>query len=319
MKDQSKISKLDPQQSTYSYEAFGLGIHSNFPLPELIEGTFPSDIAIRLEAPAEVPPEAKEVPRWIQISNGDILLAWRDMGTIRLRKGCEVAVAPCPGTALEVVRLFVLGVGMSLLLQQRGLPVFHGSAVSINGSGVGFVGWKGFGKSTLAAGLHARGHPFLSDDALVLRNGRPTPSVLPGFPQAKLWPDAVKSIFSVEAEEFPRLRSEIEKRAVVTAERFSREPVPLKIIFLIAGGEEIEIKKLEPREALIRLMPHWYGAWTSTELFQALGPQKHLLDCGIVVNTVPVYLLKRPQSIEHLPEVARKVEDCVNELSNDLG
>jgi hypothetical protein len=298
----------------YTYGAYGLGIHSNFPLPELVEKDSLSDIVIRLGEPAEVSMEAKGVPRWIHATDTEIVIAWEDVGTFRMRNGCEILVVPVPGVTVSLVRLFILGVCLSILLQQRGGAVFHASAVSIDGKGVAFVGSKESGKSTLAAALHSRGHRFLSDDALVMKNGETTPVVFPGFPQIKLWPDSVESALGVGGDCFPRIRSEVEKRSVTASLSFSLNPVPLKCVFLLAGGEAIEIEDLTQREALLRLMPHWYGASINDALLQALGKPRHLLECGKVVNCVPVRLFRRPQLLAGLFDTAHKVEDYLQEV-----
>ena len=300
----------------FQYEAFGLGIHSSFPFPELIERDTTCDILIGLTQAGVVPPRARGKARWIEATENEVLIAWENVGTFTVREGREITITPVPGVAEELVRLCTLGVSLSLLLQQRALSVFHASAVSIEGQAVMFAGNKGMGKSTLAATLNARGHHLLSDDAVVLQNGDTPLTVVPGFPQLKLWPDVIESLFAADQGEFPRLEPGGHKRAVDTTKGFSLEPAPLRSVFLLSGGETPEIERLAPQKAMLRLMPHWYGAWLDRDLLKALGEGRHLLQCGKVVNSVPVFELRRQQSLETLPALAKLVEQF---LANESG
>ena len=291
-----------------SYRGFSLGIHSSIPFPELVPQECDPDVFIQVGEEREPPPEARGIPRWIKAESDGVLLAWEHVGTIRVRAGREIVVNPAPGIEERVVRLFVLGASISVLLQQRGFTVIHASSVSINGEAVAFVGEKGVGKSTLAAILNARGHSLIADDTIALRNGCPTPEVVPGFPVMKLWPDSVEAALACKPEQFPSLYPKGKKRNVDVRERFASNPVPLRRIFLIFGGEKPEISKIEPQKALVGLLPHWYGARFGEELLDACGRDTHLLQCGDIVRKVPVFVLKRQRTIETLPELALMVE-----------
>lgn len=296
----------------YTYKAFGLGFHSEIPLPELVEYASLPDVLVRVNKPCEVPREAIGVPRWIQRIENGVLFAWDRVGTFRIRAGQEILVTPAPHTEERVLRLFILGASVSVLLQQRGYTVLHASAVSVGGNAVAFVGEKGMGKSSLAATLQVAKHPLLADDTIALvTNGQGTPVVLPGYPQLKLWPDTIEYVMGGEVGDFSRLRSGLQKRAVGSIEYFSRHPATLTGIFVLAHGDETRIEDLAPRDSLLRLLPHWYGARFGSELLDTLGRSTHLLQCGKVVSNVPVLLLRRPSTLDSLREMARLVQVVV--------
>lgn len=62
------------------------------------------------------------------------------------------------------------------------------------------------------------------------------------------------------------------------------------------------------KDALLYILPHWYGAMSSGELLRVFGLGTHFRECVRLVNRVPVYLLERPPSVDMLPDVAQAVE-----------
>ncbi len=299
---------LQEREKLYTYRAYGLNIHSALPLPELTPGTGAADVIIRLGKVEGLPPEAKTAYRYIKAAPKGIYLAWDGVGAFLVRAGREIIVEPRPGLKERVLRLFILGTTLAMLLHQRGeLAVLHASVVAIDGQAVGFVGAKSAGKSTMAASLHARGHNLLSDDILAVDLSQSRPVALPGFPYFKLWPDSVAALGHV-AESLPRLRPELEKRGYHLTDGFSSAPVPLKGIYVLDRGPEAAIEPIHPQQALLELMPHWYGARFGMELLQALGVSTHFLQCAALARDVPIYRFSRPRSLSGLPDVARLLE-----------
>jgi hypothetical protein len=240
-------------------------------------------------------------------------LFWKGVGTCLVRDGREIVVDPAPDVEERVLRLFILGTIFAMLLHQRGeVVVLHASVVAISGQAVAFIGAKGAGKSAIAATLHAQGHDLVADDILAIDMRQGCPMALPGFPHLKLWPDSVASLGHVP-ETLPRLRPELEKRGYRITTGFSPAPVPLKCIYVLNQGPEPRIEPLCPPEALIELMPHWYGARFGTELLQDLGLETHFLQCAALVNRTTVCRLERPDSLSSLPDVVRLVEEHLQE------
>jgi hypothetical protein len=297
----------------FAYVAYGLRIQSALPLPELVADEAAAtggeaDAVIRFGKVKAVPFETNGVARRIHAIAGEVYLFWQGIGLFLVRGGCEIIIDPAPGVEERVLRLFILGTTLAMLLHQRGqVVVLHASTAAISGQAVAFAGAGGMGKSIIAATLHQRGHGLLGDDILAVdvRNGYPV--ALPGFPYLKLWPDAVASLGCIP-EALPRLRPELEKRGYRITTGFSPAPLPLKCIYVLNRGPEPKIEPLCPPEALIELMPHWYGARFGTELLQALGLAAHFLQCTTLVNKTTVCRLERPDSLSSLPDVVRLVE-----------
>lgn len=291
----------------YSYVAYGLGIHSELVLPELMPGQREADVVVRLGKVDRPQSTLDSQVYCFWSTRRGMHIFWSEAGTFLIRGGREIIVDPVRCVDEKHLRLILLGAAMGVALHQRGYLVLHSSAVRMNGGAVLFLGGKRRGKSTIAAGLCARGHSFMADDVVALQfdsaNG---PTVLPGFPQLKLWPDAVASL-GEDPEALPRVSSRTDKRHREASNGFSHDPAPLKQVFALSGGAEVEIKPLQPRQALMELLGNLYvGRFGSQLLRQDEAPR--LLQCAQVVRSVPIHGLNRPPSSQVVPTIAQLVE-----------
>jgi hypothetical protein len=292
----------------FSYIAYGLGIHSALPLPELVACEAGEDVVVRLGKVDRLPSslDARGYGFWATAEEACHFLA--HTGAFLVRGGREIIVDPAPGVEERALRLVILGPALALLLHQRGRLVLHASAVEVGGAAVAFMGASGWGKSTSAAVMHSRGHGMVADDITVIDLGPDCPTVFPGFPQLKLWPEAV--VFLGETPEtLPRLHPLFEKRARRISREFSRRPLPLRCIYVLAGGAALAIEPLHPQEALRELIRHWYGSRYGVELLRPVGLSPLFLQCANLANRATVCRLTRPYSLPTLPDIARLVEE----------
>lgn len=292
----------------FSYLVYGLRINSELYLPELIPSEGKADVTIRLGNLDPPLLKATSTECYCHTTAEEAYLFWEEGGTVLVRGGREIIVAPIPGVEEQVLRLYLLGAAFGILLHQRGLMVLHASAVAVNGSAIAFIGDSGWGKSTTAGALYARGHSVMTDDVTALDlNSTSSPTVLPGFPQLKLWPEAAETLGNAP-ETSHQLHPELEKRAHIT-DRFSHTPLPLKCIYVLDDGPVLEIKPLQGQEALAALMRNWYCARFGPQLLQATGVLSHFLKCTDLVNRVTVCCLKRQNSLSALSDIAQLVEE----------
>ncbi len=254
------------------------------------------------------PPEAVGAEGYSEATSEEAYFFWEEVGAFLVRGGREIIVDPAPGVEERVLRLFILGPTLTVLLHQRGWLVLHGSAVAIDGGAVAFLGGSGWGKSTTAAALHARGHAIVADDVTAVRLDTDRPIVSPGFPRLKLWPEAAVTVGD-DPRTLPRLHPELEKRARRVTEGFSSASLPLKRIYVLAEGESQRIEPIQPQEALVELVRHSYVS----RLRQAAEAPTHFLQCSRVVKTVPVLSLRRPRYLPALPDLARLVEEDLDQ------
>ena len=290
----------------YTYFAYGLGIHSALRLPEFqaIAG-LEADVVIRYDALADLRPSLVADSQHFFTPEA-AYLNWDKVAFFWVLQGKEIVIAPYPGADEAQIRLH-LSSAMAVLLHQRQYLVLHASAVAIDGNVVAFVGEKGEGKSTMAATLYGRGHDLVADD-IVAVDMRDRLLVPPGFPQLKLWSDAVVSTLAQDPETLPRLDARYDKHARAVTERFCQTVLPLKRIYVLSEGAVPAIKPLEPQAALKQMFTHWYLAAVASQLLKGESAALHLRQCATLINQIPVQKLERPRALSLLPQVAELIE-----------
>jgi hypothetical protein len=295
-------SPLD-RVAVFSYTAYGLNIGSALALPELVLAEGTADLTVRFGKVQRAHPQTS-ASGCIRATTEEVHLFWEEAGAFLVRGGREIVIDPAPGVDERILRLVVLGPALGALLYQRGWLTLHASSVDVWGEAIAFVGEKGEGKSTMAAAMCAKGHHLLADDITAVRiTGTGEPCIYPGYPQLKLWPDAVASL-GEDPDALPQLVPIMQKRERRVIREFAADPLSLRRIYVLGGGDVPEIRSLKPQEALVELIRHTYGR----DLFRAVETRSHFLRCTSVVNKVPVKSLRRPYSLSRLSDLARLVE-----------
>ena len=295
----------------FAYTAYGLGIHSELALPELVAGAVGHDVRIGL-GPVDGRPPGPPSPACFRATAAEVCLAYAGVGAFGVLGGREILVDPTPGVDEGVLRLYLLGAALGTLLHQRGALVLHASAVAVRGGAAAFLGSSGGGKSTTAAALHARGHPLIADDVVAVQEGAGPPEgwrglVYPGFPQLKLLPEAALALGETP-ETLARLQPALDKRARPAHRGFPSQALPLRRVYVLAEGPDLAVEPLEPQEALMELVRHSY----TIGLLQATAAAPaHFRQCGRLVRAAAVRRLRRPRCLTALARLARLVEDDV--------
>jgi len=293
----------------YFYSAYGLNIHSALALPELITGGVEADVVIRIGKIEFPPSEVTIEDSYFHMMPEQAYFFWNIVGKFLVRHGKEIIIDPVPEVDERAIRLPLLGTILAVLLHQRRYFVLHASAIAVDGGVVAFLGDKGQGKSTMAATLYSRGHNLVADDTVALDlSDLNNPTVLPGFPQFKLWPEAAASSLGDNPEALPQLVSGYDKRARRIVERFSQQPLPLKHLCVLSRGSAPALQPLPPQEAIVQLITNSYVARFGNQLLQGVAAVTHLKQCTSLIEKVPVSYLERPRSLELLPEIAQLVE-----------
>ena len=289
------------------YTAFGLGIRSALPLPELVASNGAPDVVVRLGRVGHMPPVVADAGCSFWASPEEARLFYENLGAFRVRGGREIVVDPAPDVDERSLRLIVLGPAMAILLHQREFLVLHANSVAVNGGAVSFLGRPGQGKSTLSAALYARSHSLVADDVTAVHIGTGHPVVYPAFPQIKLCPDAAVSMGD-DPETLPLISPRLKKRARRATRRFPQEQLPLNRIYLLEDGPHMEIEPLRPHEAIMALVRHSYPLVAF--LLKATGTAPaHLRQCTMLAGCVPICRLTMQRSLSALPNLARFVEE----------
>lgn len=289
----------------YFYTAYGFGIHSELPLPELtaVEKA-PDDITIFLRS--------LSISEQATTRNATYFLGETiDVGTFLVSNGKEIIIDPIPGVDGALLRTIVLGPIWAVLLRQRGLAVFHASGIIVNNGGVAFLGGSGWGKSTLAEAFYARGYGIVTDDVMAVRIEESPPQVFPAYPSVKLFPDTA-NFLGCDASTTHPVHSRTEKRAHRVALKFPQGPLPLRRIYVLAAGECNKIEPLQSQEAFVELVRNSRAVSLLRDQDSRNG---HLRQCAHLVTEVPVCRLKRRLVLSDLPEVMQLIEEDFTKIS----
>lgn len=225
-----------------------------------------------------------------------------------VRGGNEIVVDPSPELDERLLRLLLLGPVLAVLLHQRGHLLLHASAVAVAGEAILFLGSSGRGKSTMAAALRARGHGLVTDDVAVLRAEESPPMVYPGFPQLKLWPEALLSL-GYDPEKLPRWNPYLEKRARPAATEFSLTALPVEKIYVLDEGDAPGILPLSLQDAFLELVRHTYGSDYGLQPVMGVGSASHFFRCKSITDKVAIRSLRRQASLSQLPNLVRLIEE----------
>jgi hypothetical protein len=278
------------------YRAYGLGIRSAMALPELPAAGGCADVAVRRASLSDraCASEANDDQIWLR---------WPAVGTFVVRGGTEIVVDPAPDVPARVLRLHLLGPVLGALLRQRGLLVLHASAVRVGGEAVVFLGWQGWGKSTTAAALHARGHPVVADDISAVALTPDGAVLVAGIPRLKLWPEVGRAL-GERPERLPRVHPEREKREVDVGRGFSPRSTPLGRIYVLAEADRYRSDELRPADALVELLRHSYGAHP----LRAVRTEAHFRQCARVARDIPARRLGFVRCLPRLASLAQFIE-----------
>ncbi|MCC7360994.1 MAG: hypothetical protein IT317_16035 [Anaerolineales bacterium] len=286
--------------------AYGLTIRSAVPLPELPPAApdAPADLTIAFGPVPDLPPYTG-LGTTFYPAPADIRLGFRDAGKLAVQGGRAITLDPLPNADPRVLRLYLLGPALALALHQRGWLVLHASAVALHGRAVAFLGAPKAGKSTLAAALHQRGAALVADDVVAVSlapDDHTAPLVYPGFPQLKLWPEAVAGLGEDPAA-LPALRPDLTKLARRLSAGFQAAPLPLGRVYALAEAPAVAIESLDRQAQLLELVRHSYVALALPRLDAAA----HLRQCAAVLRHAPVLRLDRPRDLARLGESAAAV------------
>ena len=305
----------------HSYVAYGLSIQSPLALPELTPGAerelgSGADVIVRFGPVTPLPSSLDSAGFGFWATSSEACHVLEKVGAFLVRGGREIVIDPAPGVEDRLLRLSLLGPVLGLILHQRGLLVMHASVVGRGDGAVAFLGKNGWGKSTLAAALYAKGYDLVTDDVAAIQIGPDGASVVPGFPQVKLWPEAA-TLLGEAPEGLPLLHPRFDKRGWRAARGFSLEPRRLERIYVIAATSTPGIEPVPPREACFELLGHWYGHRFGEGLLQSGAAALHLRQCAALAARVSMYRLCRSGGSSTLLRLADLVDADLESMKSN--
>ncbi|MFH2124032.1 MAG: hypothetical protein ABIJ50_11185 [Pseudomonadota bacterium] len=288
------------------YTAYKLQLSSEIPLP-LPSGSIDDlvDIRIKRAVLPRFPRNKTPSGTWFEHGTREILIGWKNFCCLRIHKGIAIDVQAEKDGNADFFKDPILGLAMAMALQQRHHYVLHGSAVVIGNQAVLFIGDKGQGKSTLAAGFRSHGYSILADDVSAIDFSGGVPKVRPGFPKMKLWPDTLEQM-GEDPSSYPELMPGYDKKLCCLASCFYNQLVPLAAIFVLATGPQLSITKIGFAESILALNSNMMGSSFTKDMPRQLFSQ--IFDqCATIAKTVPVYQLTRPRDFCLLSETVKNI------------
>jgi len=288
-----------------TYTGYGLTIQSDIELTAFPPASGRPDVVVERGAVERVAGEELREIGHTYAAPDRYYIAHEAAGCIEIAEGRRITLDLLPDAPEDIVQTLIANLACGVLLHQRRVLTLHASAVAIGGQVVAFIGDKGWGKSTMASALYRRGHDVVTDDVLGIDGAaKGSPRARPGVPQLKLWPDAVATTLDEDPDRLERIYDRTEKRVrCVEAQCFSQQP--LARIYVLGGGEQLDVHPLPPQQAFLHCMQH---AYTKRILRQTESAEWHLQQVSRLANDEIVWALRRPQDLGLVREIARHIE-----------
>lgn len=295
--------------SAQLYQAYGLTIRSQIPLPGLPPGVGDHDIDV---AVGPLPHQlAAPVQRGVlfEAAPGSYLLRVPGAARFLASSGRSVVIDADADAEWTYVRTMLLGPVFTAILHQRGALVLHASAVASAEGALVFVGHSGLGKSTLAAALSARGFPMICDDvAAITLSDQHQPRIHRGPAQARLWVDTIARL-GHDHSTLDRARRGREKFIVPLFAESSAAAMPLAQILVLGFADHVDVRitALDDRERFDLLRAHIRNRRV---LEATQPPAQQFRTAAAVAAGVRMSRLSRPRQVDSLDEVIRQVEQA---------
>lgn len=297
-----------------TYVAYGMNIDSSIRIPDLISGGDGSDVTVRFGTLSDdyldsiVRTPVIETPGCrVRISEHAMSFDWPIIGRFLITEGRTVVVEPAPAALEEDLLPFLTGPAMIALLHQRGYLVLHASCVVVNGIAAAFLGAKGFGKSTLAACLYARGHSLISDDIVPVDFAGGTAWTLPGYPRIKLYPDSVVAA-GRDPDRLPFIHRLIEKHSFSCPSDSPLGAVELGALYILDKDDSTTIEHLDRSRTFVELITNTHAGH---HLVRLNAQERHFRQCQELVRAVPSFQISRPHDFTTIDDVCSRLEQHI--------
>jgi hypothetical protein len=307
----------------FAYRMIGLLVHSEFELPELRataqESGLP-DVVIRrgaVPSGSGVMESAGECAPYIVGPDG-FYLEREHVGRYRVTNGDRVTVDACRGADDVDVRVFLLGSVFGALCYQRGLLPLHASAVAHEGQGYAFAGPSGTGKSTISAGLCARGFEFVADDICPIAfTAGGQPQVLESVRKLKLSEETLR-VLGREPRGQLRDHQESSRYHIPVAETADPFPVPLRSIYMFRRVDDdagLRIDEISPAYAVRCLQQLTYMPRYPLAADEA---DEHFLRCVALAGSVSLFEVYHRPGLERLPGLLGGLSDHLRQTASTV-
>ncbi|MEH7380062.1 aldolase [Bacillus sp. JJ1533] len=276
------------------YEAFGFTIKSEISLPELIQNIILHDVDIHIKLNKNRMNQFNGKPFEFVVTDQTVTFMVPEIAIFQVKDGKEIMVSPFEGANEDIIRLYTLGSCFGALLLQRGIYPLHGSAIAIDGKAYAIVGESGAGKSTLASAFMERGYQLLSDDVIAVKFSKENhPTVIPSYPQQKLWQQSLDAL-GISNKDLRPIYGRENKFCKPVMGNYHSSPLILGGIFELAKtvDDSIYFRSIRGLEQLQKLFAHTYRQFLIPKMELT---KWHFNQSTMLAEHLPFYQIKRPE------------------------
>ena len=283
----------------YSLKAFGLNIQSDFPFRGIItdeKGFF--DVKVLNKTVPENLEHVTFKGLSMESNHTEFLLKVPNVANFLITEGKTIHIDPSPLAEQREIELFFLGSAMAVVLMQRGIIPFHGSAFEKDGKAIIISGTSGAGKSSLLRFFLNEGYKALTDDVCALSIEDDKVIITPSFPSSKIWED-VMDVFSLEKSAEKQLRPSINKYRIDFEEQLADYNLEVESIYILRSLnlESFSLKKVQGFEKFKILKQNLYRP----KFPEATGKEKEsFITLNKLAQQANLFELFRSKNIEML-------------------
>ena len=265
----------------FCYRIFNHLIQSNLECPHLNQ-------TLTTQLP-DVIAEVVQQPLAPQHAKSDLLRVF-EVGEFLVRDGRHIQAHFVPDFDPKLQAAYLIGLGMIMVLYQRGYLVIHSNAIALDSNtGVVFMAPSGTGKSTLSAAFHQHGYQILTDDVSAIYFEDNQPYILPAYPYIKLWRDSVEA-YDHDLDQLQVMPFKAGKYYVPLNDSQCQNPVPLRAVYLL--DTEQPSQALTGMTAFTQLnlnlsWPELVGHFSLNQTIFEL--------CSKLYQSVPMFRILRPE------------------------
>lgn len=298
----------------YFYKVYGLNIESNIKILELhrISENNKKNVDLNLSYGIV----SKDIKR--DIENGidykynkqDMWFHIKGVAIYHIYNSDTVIVEPCKDADFKIIKVYILGSALGLVLLQKNIVAIHGGAILIDNKGCVFTGDKGAGKSTITTALRKKGYKFISDDVASIKIGEFN-MINPGFGYQKLCEDAMTKL-GYDVNKFEPFRSDTNIKYIVPAlDSFVDKEVPLNALFELNVGdvESVCIEEIVGADKINKFMKNifriemmYYSGGVNSIYFKK---------CIDIIKNIKFYKITRPRAVFSVEEQIRVIEGII--------
>lgn len=257
---------------------------------------------------------------WMQFFRVDkgFLLRFPDLADFSLSAdGNSVVCMPVPGVSQPTLEHLYLNQVLPLAIGNQGCMVFHGSAVTMDGGAIVFLGSSGRGKSTLAAAFATRDCAFLTDDAVVLEESSSRYTVQPSHASIRLWDDSRESLLDIDAALAPAVDYTSKARLLAGPGLVHcSKPRNLLTAYVLGDGSanNITFRHLSKAEMLIEWIRHSF----LLDIEDRALVQQHFDRVAALADRVTCFSLDYPRRYDALNKVLAALADHAASLGTPI-